>query len=324
MYFLRVLLFYFLCIFHHSFSKILIFTYAYNRPDFIELQQKMFKKFMEEEYEFVVFNDATNNNMKIEIENMCSALGLRCVRIPPEIHERPYLARPSHGNFAAKQQGSVRNCNVVQYSLNEIGFKHDDIVMLFDSDMFLIKAFSVREYMQGYDLAGYKRMCYDFFHNCDRDHRGRPAFGYLWIGIVFLNMATMPNKNTIDFNCGFVDGGEVDSGGFTYNYIKNNPSARIRYFNRIRLPELLCSECMQNKIACIHNTSLLREKGFNQADIEFLQHAPMFEIPLPVDWFSEYYLDAYFLHFRGASRDELYAKKEGYVLPFLSRLLNSN
>ena len=38
-------------------QKILIITHNYNRPDFIEIQSATFKKFLQDDYEYVVFND---------------------------------------------------------------------------------------------------------------------------------------------------------------------------------------------------------------------------------------------------------------------------
>ena len=69
--------------------KVLIFTYAHNRPDFIEIQHKTFEKFLQDDYEFVVWNDANNNNMSKNIENMSKKYNIRCIRIPQEIHDRP-------------------------------------------------------------------------------------------------------------------------------------------------------------------------------------------------------------------------------------------
>ena len=39
-------------------TKVLIFTYSYNKPEFIELQYKTFKKFLLDDHELIVFNDA--------------------------------------------------------------------------------------------------------------------------------------------------------------------------------------------------------------------------------------------------------------------------
>ena len=53
-------------------EKVLIFTYSYNRPDFIEIQEKTFKKFLKDDYEFVVFNDARYPDMQAKIRNTCA------------------------------------------------------------------------------------------------------------------------------------------------------------------------------------------------------------------------------------------------------------
>ena len=39
-------------------KEVLIITTVFNQPSFIELQDKTFKIFMEDRYQFVVFNDA--------------------------------------------------------------------------------------------------------------------------------------------------------------------------------------------------------------------------------------------------------------------------
>ena len=42
-----------------------------------------------------------------------------------------------------------------------IGFNHTDIIGLLDLDIFLIKEFSIIEYLKGYDIAGFDR-CVEF------------------------------------------------------------------------------------------------------------------------------------------------------------------
>ena len=85
---------------HSIQSKVLIITHSYNRPDFIELQQKTFAKFLKDEYEFVVFNDAESNpDMFKKIEDTCKRCGIRCIKIPQAIHDKPYLHRwPGESN----------------------------------------------------------------------------------------------------------------------------------------------------------------------------------------------------------------------------------
>ena len=196
-------------------EPVLIFTYSYNRPDFIEIQYKTFKKFLKDDYEFIVFNDARESTMEERINAMCRKYGIHCIRIPQSIHNKPYLQRWPGESFNAP---AVRNSNVVMYSLDQVGFVHKGIVALLDSDMFLIKDFSIKEeYMKNYNLAGLEQQ--------------RGTISYLWIGLAFLDMNTMPNHRSINFNCGRVGNTPVDAGGQTYNYLHDNPDVKIKLFD---------------------------------------------------------------------------------------------
>ena len=59
--------------------RVLIVTHSYNKPDFIELQYKLFKKFLHDDYDFVVFNDASNATFENAISAICKALNIVCL-----------------------------------------------------------------------------------------------------------------------------------------------------------------------------------------------------------------------------------------------------
>ncbi len=259
-------------------AKVLIFTYAYNRPDFIEIQHKTFKKYLKDEYEFIVFNDARNHNMENQINHMCTHYGIRCIRIPQEIHSRPYLQRWPSENY---NDPAVRNCNVVQYSLNKVGFDHDDIVALLDSDLFLVKEFSIRTYMQGQPVAGVHQS------------RATGRIRYLWIGLIFLDMAILPDKRTINFNCGRVHGVSVDAGGHSHYYLERHPNIPVKYLNQ-RYPYVFhCDNCKRSNASfCRHNNQLLRDRGFDDIWIKFIQDGPRD---------MEFYQNEHFVHYRAGS-----------------------
>ncbi len=132
------------------FSNTLIFTTAFNRPEFIELQHKLFKKFMKDEFEYIVFNDANNKDSEEEINKVCRRLGIQCVKIPQSIHTQPYLKRADGDSFPIP---NIRNCHAVQWAWDHYILQHNDVVLLVDSDMFLIRPFSLQETLQEYDLA---------------------------------------------------------------------------------------------------------------------------------------------------------------------------
>lgn len=261
-------------------EKVLIFTYSYNVPEFIEMQHKTFQRFMKDDYEFIVFNDASKKSNRVAIENTCRRLRIKCINIPQKIHNKPYLERLPGENWNGP---SVRNCNVVQYSLDTVGFKHNGIVMLFDSDLFLVKDFSVKEYLNGYHLAGLAQGRKGTTENVN----------YLWIGLVFLDMGSMPNKKSINFNCGRVKGAPVDAGGHTHYYLTQNPPPKVRYFGVLSSPFVRCEECKKADFyPCVHNRDILAAHGFDDNQIRFVQGGPMN---------CEFMMGTHFLHYRGGT-----------------------
>lgn len=285
-------------------AKILICTFSYNKPEFIELQYKTFKKFLQDDHEFVVFNDATEPNMIIKINQMCQSYNIKCIDIPQEIHERPYLDRSTGSWFVTEFNApSVLYSNVAQYAIDTIGMNHDDILVIFEADLFLIKEFSFYDYLNGYDLAGYNRQA---------DYKGDMAtVRLLWIGLTMLDLKRMPNKHMFNLNCGTCNDITVDCGGHSHFYLKHNPTAQVKYFNKIQMNDYYCSACEKNKkYRCTHNTRSLKKLGFNQRAIDFIQE-------VPIDWGSgvlrpeglvgehkrnlEFFLNNNFLHFNGGA-----------------------
>jgi hypothetical protein len=262
------------------FSKVLLITHSYNRPDFIEIQHKTFNKFLKDDYEFIVFNDAPQEWMKQDIENTCKKLGIVCIRTPQEIHStKLYLPkRPEEsGNHPCK-----RCAHVVQYSLDTLGFAHNDLVAIIDSDMFLIKPFSIREYMRDAQLAGVPQ----------GRTNGRFIVEYLWNGIVFFNMPTLPDKERINFNCGYVEGAPTDVGGNLYYYLKEHTALKLKHINGLYLSHAFCGSCTNNSPVCTHNTEILKQGSLSPDTIWFAQQGPDS---------IEFFADGSFLHYRSGT-----------------------
>ncbi len=252
--------------------KVLLITHSYNRPEFIEIQTRTFKAFLNDDYEQVIFNDAPNESMKNQIEEMCKKCGIKCYRIPQELHKRP---APGH-----------RHIDGIMYSLEQIGYNFNGLVCLVDSDLFLLKPFSIEKYMQGYDISG--------------ELQGRESatlkIRHLSPILVFMNMPTLPNKHTLSFEGGDVLGLTCDVGGHTYYYFKNNPSIRSRFFTLMYLPALkkalACTAC--NNFSCTScKTQLLNHYNFDQDALNFIHACP--------DDNMEFVLDNHFMHYRCGS-----------------------
>lgn len=269
-------------------ADVLIFTYAYNRPDFIEQQHRTFQKFLQDDYTFVVFNDARDSSMADQIEAECDRFGIQCVRIPQEIHDRPYLHREPGVPY---HNPNVRHVNCIQYSLNEMGFDHDGILILIDSDMFLTRPINMAQVMKDHDIISHMKGT--------KDRSGNECV-YLWPGLCFLHMGRLPNKKDINFNCGIINGGSFDSGGYTYLYLKNNPSIRSEQIPKICSYHVFCPDRFapahmlrqMPNVPEAQKPDKYRQMGFNDKEIKFLLQKPDS---------IEFYFDNHFLHYRAGT-----------------------
>ena len=167
-----------------------IFTSVVNRPDFVILQDKLFKKFLKNEYKFHIVDDSVEPEISEQFEIACSLNELEYYRKPP----------------ANKPMNPAQACaHTVQWTYDNIIRKNhaNDIVFFLDSDMFLIDEFDIEDYMEDAIIAGLPQV------------RGHVT--YMWNGIMFFNMPKIEDKD-IDFSDGIVEGEMTDVGGHTYWY----------------------------------------------------------------------------------------------------------
>ncbi len=268
-------------------APLLIITHAFNRPDFIPLQAKCFKKFIQDDYRFVVFSDANNEAMAKNIEDTCMSCNVEHIRVPQEIHLRPYLSRQVGDNL---NRPNIRHANCVQYSLDVLGFDHQGYVLVLDSDMFFMRPVSFNKYMEDCDILsmiGYV---------------GPGLISYLCPAFMALAMHRLPEKRSLNFNCGMVKGHSVDSGGYSHYYLHKY----VRELNVIRfrgvdslLPRQLF---LADQFAPAHLANVdaprdvkiqkYKELGFNEKEISFFLKRPYSMITL---------LDNQVLHYQAGS-----------------------
>lgn len=215
-------------------EKVLLMTYVHSRPDFIELHVKTFKAFLLDDYEYVVFNDAPNDGMCRQIEDMCKKHNVRYFRVP-EHHAR-------------RQQPGARHCDGIRYSLDIIGLHHQGIVAMVDADMFLIKPLSIKEYIRGYDfIGGYQTRT-----------NGSFTATYTSPCLTLMDMRTLPNKETLSYEGCVINGLSCDVGGTTYYYFKNNPDLKMKWYTAV------------SKDTLPHDADQLRDLGYDNNQINFL------------------------------------------------------
>jgi hypothetical protein len=173
-----------------------IFTSVVNRPEFVELQDRLFKKFLKDEYRFHVVDDSVDDSLTEEFKSVCESNGISYYRKP----DRVLGVNPA-------QACAI----IIQWTYdNLIRKKHfDDIVFFCDSDLFLVDEFSIEQYMEDGIIGGLPQQRGDVI--------------YMWNGIMFLNMSKMKEIDLdLDFSEGIVEGELTDVGGHTFYYFKRN------------------------------------------------------------------------------------------------------
>jgi len=308
----RVWLLSFMLFMGHSVAeKVLIITHSCNRPDFIEMQHRAFDALLQDEYTFVVFNDARDVQMERSIQQICEKCGITCMRVPQEIHTRPYLERlpgdPLH-------RPNIRHANCVQYSLDVLGFDFDGIVMILDSDMFLTRPLSLTDYMQDKDIAAYMK----------GSGAGAKKVTYICPALSIFNMHTLPEKKAMNFNCGMVNGLSVDSGGYSYYYLAKHPELKVQNVTVLWCHNLYLGNIDIHKPIDQHTpdkvkAAFYRANGFNELEIAFLLKKPS-----TVDFF----FDKHFLHYHGGTNyhnlpKDYHQKKTALINDFLDSAISA-
>ena len=273
-YFVRLMAFFAigLCLLDYSkalFANVLVMTHSYNKPEFIKWQCETLKKLLQDEYEFVVFNDSPNEELSNKTEAICQDLNISCVRVPQMIHTLPYLPRN-----AGVSGPSAECADTIQYMLDTMGFQHPGFVVLLDSDMFLIRKLHIETMMKDYHIAA----------SPQSRSGSKGIITYFLPNLLIFNMKTLPDKETLNFNLGMLDGVATDCGGFTHFYIASHPNLKWQEIN-----------CFLGEYSDEHSSL-----EFNILK-ELKSHKKLFHLMSHKKFDYEFYLDLSFLHFRAGS-----------------------
>jgi hypothetical protein len=171
-----------------------IFTTVVNRPEFVELQNKLFKKYLKNDYVFHVIDDSIDQKLSEIFSDVCSKNNIK------------YYKKP----ISVVSMNPAQACAyAIQWTYdNIIKKKHkSDIVFFCDSDMFLIDDFDIEDYIKDCIISGLSQQ--------------RGHVNYMWNGIMFFNMPKILDYD-IDFSEGVVEGNLTDVGGHIYYYLKKN------------------------------------------------------------------------------------------------------
>ncbi len=289
-------------------AKIRILTFQYNSPDFLEFQYKTLKKFIIDEYELFVINDAPDPANEKLIRDVCEKYDLKYVRyeqiwhmtdslnelIRERVntpHRNSYFQFPLEAGFpdlkAIAQQPSVRHCHVIQYALDLFGYEHDDIVVIMDADVFPVKTISIRDLLKEAPIVGIDSQFQD-------KH-------YLWVPFIAFDPKRLPNIKNLKFHLDLIDDMLCDTGSHSHWYLKDNPEVTYRLYPR----------CSDNDL---HPWDLYAFSTFG-----FNQPSEIAKINWPIS--IEFYVDYHFIHYLGGAAHEKSAKKLQATYDFLNCVL---
>ncbi len=304
-------IFLFLLIFTQLSAKIRFFSFQYNRPEFLEFQHKLLKKFVLDDFELIVFNDARDPTLEIAIRNICNKNNIPYVRYEQEWHktdplneyilhiledprtDSPFQLDSVHGKLTAEiisRYPGFRHCHVIQYALDHYGYDHDDIVVILDHDLFPMKPLSIRKLLEDAPLIGI-------------EHIGRHGDRYLWVPFIAFDPKRFPNIRDLKFHCDAINHHFYDTGAASYHYLKNNPNVPYRMYPRIYDQEFYHL-----------STRKLQHLGLSRDEIRLIKD-------LPWPGCIEFYIDFHFLHYCGGYIDS-HPIKQSAVLDYLRRVLN--
>ncbi|HSW87040.1 MAG TPA: hypothetical protein VLG49_06035 [Rhabdochlamydiaceae bacterium] len=239
-----------------SFATVRILTFHYNQPDFIEIQHKTLKKFLLDDFELIVFNDAKTEFNEKAIAEVCDEYGIKCVRFKQEWHLtdplnaylQNRLQEPSTKGWwgwnastsieELADHPSVRHCHAIQYALDNYGYDHDDIVVIMDGDNFLIKPLSIRELLNSHDIIGFNQWPDDLGQQRCRGELSVPtSMEMFWVVFVAFKPLELPDRRDLQFHVDVVSGHPhlphdtiSDTGAAIYKYLWKHPDLKLQAY----------------------------------------------------------------------------------------------
>ncbi len=224
-------------------GKIRILTFQYNRPDFVEYQYLGLSKFLKDDFELYVVNDAPNDALREAIQTVCNSYPIIHVDYPPHWHIENALNKEIQDKITTPRsnswfsyplvngkvelyeianQCSVRHAHLINYVMDKFGYGHDDIVVILDGDVFPLKPFSFRDILAGNPFTGIDREA----------QNGSTKINFPWVACMILDPAKLPNFREMKFGFGLIEGILADTGSQVLEYFEKYPEVAMRLHER--------------------------------------------------------------------------------------------
>ncbi len=199
-------------IFQSLSAKILVIALSDN-PDDINGHYRSFNTFCTDPFDYIIINKSSNSKTHKKILSTCTKLGISCFSIDPTKYTI-YPPLPDVKNNKVAHE--IKKAKSINYALKHYGYKHNDIVALIDTQVRLVKPFSIIEYMKEIDIAAVT--------NYIQGH------GFFWSKLVFLRMNNLHDKRTLTFDFNHES---LRAGFYTYYYMQTHPHVRFKEIDSV-------------------------------------------------------------------------------------------
>lgn len=181
-----------------------VFTFQFNDANYLRLQHKTFGHFFKDDHRLICINNSFDNlREREEIRAAATELGIE--------HHFPQNINNAKGGWAHQ--------TALNWTWKNIIIKNNDINLILDHDMFLIKNLSCLDMQEDvWGIMQGRGNHIKYFH---------PAF------MVINN--TLKDKETIDFTGQEIDGLACDSGGNWHYYIQKHPDLKIKGLSLVNI-----------------------------------------------------------------------------------------
>jgi hypothetical protein len=182
------------------------------------IQRKLLDMYCGEKYELVAFVDTPtkpsrlnffNSNLRKVVIEEVSRLADRCIVVPEEAHK---FRQELFGQKTESAINPVTRCaDILQLMWIQEMIDSTEPIIVLDSDMFPFKEFSSKNFgVDKYLCAVPQARRNDF-----------SEVNYFWNGLLFMKPNLIPNPQLWSFDCGQIEGLNVDVGGQLHHWISS-------------------------------------------------------------------------------------------------------
>src|SRR5271156_2185753 len=200
-----------------------ILSYNDANPELVEMQVASFRKHLQEDFEFIMFNcnDQISKTPKEsrEVAEICRSLSVPVIEIPRDAEienkrDSKYAYNESKlfgddGRVVKGVGGGTPNY-MLQWIWERFICKETEPICLIHSDLFLIEPIRLTDYLEDYDL-------------CSVLNHWVPSLTGLWEPFLIANPSKLPSPETITWWPSIVEGSWTDTGGATFYYLREHP-----------------------------------------------------------------------------------------------------